>query len=441
MWTGYGYLNSTEIWNNQRVMDYMRGDPVNGQAGMRLITTTVTRGEGGCDYANRLFCDPPLEVNDWRYTNPADDDAPWYDAQVPESAEFAGLFVTEVTGFDSTVNRTVTDNAILGASLGPLRLGGRTMTVTGWLMASTCCGAEYGLGWLTEALIGGTGCGGDCALGEMVMLKCCPTDDCPTAMEYVRYLEQVGLSDGPNVVDRLGSCCTSCGSTMLKVQFTLVSQSPYIFSEVDWCAYRQEFDYTEKWFDFYNCGPCGEAPPATWQPSCGPAVITPPAPFTVTNNCYCDPWCSFTQVCTFDNTQQWNDATGYMEIYAGSIGMRNLKVSAYRNAFGPQGLSCADFIADGIRCRDACAVLEVAELPPNGTLIIDSRTRTVALKLPQGNYVPGLRYISGEAGGPFNWFDVGHCSVLCVVVTVDCLIDIDAYLSIGHVNRYLASGG
>ena len=78
MWLGYGYLNSTEIWNNQRVMDYLLGDPANGRAGLALPTQTITNWDG-CGTSNRLFCDPPLEVDGWRYTTPADDDAPWYD--------------------------------------------------------------------------------------------------------------------------------------------------------------------------------------------------------------------------------------------------------------------------------------------------------------------------------------------------------------------------
>jgi hypothetical protein len=448
MWLGYGYLNSTEIWNNQRVMDYLLGDPANGRAGLALPTQTITNWDG-CGTSNRLFCDPPLEVDGWRYTTPADDDAPWYDPLVPESADFAGLFVTEIAGFDSVVERTFNQGAIMGGSLGPLRLQGRTLTVTGWLRAKTCCAAEYGLSWLQEALIGGSGCT-DCALGEMSMLKCCCTEDCPSTTDYIRYLEQVGLVDGPKVVERRGTCCAACGATNLKVQFTLGVQSPYIFSEVDWCAYQQAFPEEETWTCFYDgvCSACPE-PVTTWQPSCGAATVTVPAPFLVDNNCYCDPWCAKILKCTFDNTNQWNDVTGYIEISTGSGPLKNLKVSGYKNPWAGQtnpdtGLpyTCDDYFADSRwKCAVPCAVLEVAELPAGAVLTIDSRTRTVALRLAGGTYVPGLRYISGAEGSPFDWFDIGYCTNLCVLISVDCSIASDATVSVGHVNKYLVSGG
>lgn len=441
MWAGYGYLNGVELWNNQRTTDYLRGNPVAGLAGLALPTTTVTPWSG-CDYAYELFCDPPLVENAFRYTTPANDDAPWYDSGVPESGEFAGLFVTEVVGFDSVVERSVAQGAIRGSSLGPLRLSGRTITVTGWLRAGSCCGAEYGLRWLAEALIQSTACA-DCAIGEMFMLKCCPTVDCPDAMDYLRYLERVGLVDGPKVVDRMGTCCASCGYTNLKVQFTLVSESPYLFSEVDWCAYEEAFPEEEVQYDFYSgCDDCGEPAVDSFVPDCGPVPVVPPAPYMVPSNCYCDPWCSKQLLCSFENPYQWNDATGYIEISTGNAPLKNLKISGYRNPYADQGLSCADFIAqDGFECIAACAVLEIAELPSGSTLVIDGRTRTVSLRLAGGTYVPGLRYISGEDGGPFGWFDIGYCQTLCLLVTVDCSVAADAQVSIGAVGRFLASGG
>ena len=441
MWSGYGYLNSTEIWNNQRVMDYLLGNPVAGQAGLALQPTIVTPSYS-CGTASRLFCDPPLEADGWRYTTPADDDAPWYDPAVPESADFAGLFVTEVEGFDSVVDRDFSQRALLGGSLGPLRFKGRTITVTGWLRAATCCAAEYGLRWLQEALIGGSGCA-DCSMGELVMLKCCPSEPTPDPADFIRYGEQVGLLDGPKVTDRMGTCCASCGCTNLQVQFSIGSQSPYLFSEVDWCAFEETFPLTEEWCGFFDdCGPCPPPAPSTFTPDCGPAPITPPAPFLVDDNCYCDPWCVKRLTCSFVNTTDWNDQTGILEIHAGSADIKNLKLVAYRNARGAQGLSCEDFFADDSwRCATPCSTIEVAQLPTGSKLTIDSRTRVASLQLAGGVNVPGLRYVSGGDGGPFDWLDLSFCASLCVMVTVDCSVAADATISLGYVNKYLASGG
>lgn len=449
MWSGYGYLNSTEIWNNQRVLDYLLGNPAAGAAGIAQPTTVVTPN-WSCGTANRLFCEPPLGIDDYRYTNVADDDAPWYDPLYPESEQFAGLFVTEMTGFDSIVDRNFTQGALYGGNLGPLKLNGRTITVTGWLRASTCCAAEYGLRWLQEALIGDSGCA-DCALGELVMLKCCPPDDdlSPEAATYIRYLEQVGLVDGPKVTDRQGTCCASCGYTNLQVQFTLASQSPYIYSEPTWCAYNEAFDPTEDWTCFStDCDPCAPSYPTTWTPDCGPAPIVPPAPFVISNQCYCDPWCAKKLTCSFENSAQWNDLTGIVEIKAGSAEIKNLKIQAFKNTMAgmptppdDHPYTCDDFFAGDYRCAARCSVIEIGQLPSGSTLTIDGRTRTVALRLAGGNYVPGLRYISGEDGGPFDWIDIPHCSDLCVLVTVDCSAAADARVTVGYVNKFLASGG
>lgn len=436
MWTGYAYYNGTELWNNQRTIDYLRGNPATMTPGIALPKTVVTPW-AGCGTASRLFCDPPREADGWRYRTPALDDAPWYDPLVPESADFAGLFVTEVTGFDSTVSRAFEAGAVTGSSFGPLKLAGRSLTVTGWLRAGSCCAAEYGLRWLTEALVGG-GCD-DCALGEMTMLKCCPSETTPAAVDYVRYMEQVGLVDGPKVTDRMGTCCAQCGNTDLQVQFTIASQSPYIFGEIEWSLYADTFPTDETWAGFSEWCKCTQtSTPTTWTPSCGGTTVAVPAPYIVDNKCYGNPWCAKALTGDFSNLHQWNDVTGYVEVTTGSKVMKNLQIVAYQNI---KGTACSTFYSSGDWvCATPCATLQVAELPSGARLTIDSRTRQITLRLAGGTYLPGLKYVSG-GDSPFNWFDLGHCQSLCVIVTADCSVAADATVSVGHFPKYLASGG
>jgi len=405
MYVGYGYFNNTELWSNERVVSYLKGDPLGGYPGLRTPSTSFV-ANCGCDTARPLFCDQGSGI-DGAYVSPAADDAPWYDPAVPESAEFAGLFVEDIVGFDSTVRREVSEGAINGGSLGPLKLGTRSVTVTGWLRAKTCCAAEYGLRWLSEALVGNSACQ-DCKLGDLYMLKCCPdaedsicylgetseaqlvtsrnpdvsmdnlgggifrivVDDpdqtfvvsdsegainntdgflstcldgtdplavaeyrftvvgeaiervlylpfaalsavgtapsgdgasitidfdsafvsgCPDLqekvdetnaaitqwlvdfvpaaletvenfsqgrclteqegpdpLEFARFFHRTGLTDGPKVLERRGTCCTSrCGCVNLRVQFTLTSELPYIFGDVDWCLQDSFFPRDE----------------------------------------------------------------------------------------------------------------------------------------------------------------------------------------------------
>lgn len=399
MYGGYGYFNSTEIWNNQRVVAYLKGAPEDGIEGLALPSTSLS-ADCGCD-ALPLYCDQGSGVGG-AYRTPRLDDAPWFDSGIPDSEEFAGFFVTDITGFDSTVRREFTEGALSGGSLGPIRLGGRCMTVTGWLLAKSCCGAEYGLRWLNEALIGNNFCD-DCGYGDLYMIKCCPPegDTCYTVEEsvtetdstatvwftitdngdgtyefvvddsnqanmvsdpagapnntdgpiptcygagysfrfvventigalytflvpfetitafatapsgsgasatftvdtnvegscddvvndilnfttqietylasetsgvaiqtttptqvrcfstnggynptdYVRLLHRVGLVDGPKVIERRGACCSNdCGCVNIKVQFTMCSESPHIFSDIEWCVQDQTFDLVD----------------------------------------------------------------------------------------------------------------------------------------------------------------------------------------------------
>lgn len=442
MYGGYAYGNRTEIWNNQRVLDYLAGNPDTFTLPMKNLAQYVNR-KSSCPGLFAAICDPPEDGE--RYTSPLLDDAPWYDAQIPESADFAGLFVEEVEGFDSVVNRTVADAAIYGGALGPLKLGPREITVTGYLFAETCCAAEYGLHWLTEALIGATGCD-DCAIGEWFMLKCCPPDDAyVNASDYVRSLLRVGLVKGPTVVDRFGTCCEACGYTTLKVQFTIASELPYLFGDLQYALFEETFGAEETYLDFYSfCDDCPSPAEEIWTPECGSATVPLPQIFTVTDPCYCDPWCS-KQLCgTVQNPADWATATTLVSINAGSGPIKNLKISVYDNrayAIG-EPCPCGDISADDYwKCREPCNVLQVAEMPSGSTLTIDSRQRVALLRLAGGAVQPGLRIMSSPNETGFEWLDLPQCNTLCFVITADCTVAADANVSIATAGRYTASGG
>lgn len=388
-----------------------------------------------------------------RYLTPALDGAPWYDEAVAESAEFAGLYVEEVTGFDSVVERELTDLAMVGGSLGPLRYRSRSLTVTGWLRAKTCCAAEYGLSWLAEALVGDNGCD-DCAIGDLSMFRCCVPEGVsdPDPVDYARLLHRVALVDGPKVVDRAGTCCADCSSTMLKVQFTLASESPYIFSDAEWITFEENFNEGPFAYDWsLPCsGDCPETP-EPWVPDCAADAPPAPQPFTFSQPCYCEPWETMRRCASFDNARQWNEVTTYIEVKAGQDEVRNLKIVAFKN---PLGRDCpCDYEADvDWRCVEPCASIGISQIPAGGKLVIDSRVRSVTLVLAGGEAVPGMQFVSSlEEGAPFDWFDIGHCTNLCVVASIgaetsggceevgDVTVP-DAVISIGMVNRFIASG-
>lgn len=240
--SSYGALCADELWNAARLKAYVE----NGIA-PPLFSIKCSGCEGLDQILPCVDSEPPVEG----YQLPELDPAPWYDINVPESKNFAGLLVTDVT-MSAPYTRSVTDNIVSGSVLSRLRTKGRTLVITGWLIGKTCCATTYGLRWLTSALgeppcsdLGCVGCDFD-------FLDCCPSigtgeDDCvrangevfvrpdsdseyENADQYWRRLHGVGVVDGPNVLDCKGrSCGCGCGA-ILQVEFTLQSSSPYLFS-------------------------------------------------------------------------------------------------------------------------------------------------------------------------------------------------------------------
>lgn len=155
------WLGGVEIVNDSRTTAYMRN-------GIKP-ETLVVNGDCGCSNVLALAgCDD-------EYTTPANDNAPWYDPAIPESAEFAGFLSTEFEGLNSTFQRSVTESIGDGASLGRSRFGSRTMTWKGFLFGSSCCGVAYGLRWLGKILQGTRNCGNNCFGDDLELLVCCPT--------------------------------------------------------------------------------------------------------------------------------------------------------------------------------------------------------------------------------------------------------------------------
>ncbi len=372
------------------------------------------------------------------------DSPAWFDPEVPESGDFYGLFVEDITGFDSVVQRDLAPASIYGGSLGPLKLGPRTLTVTGYLFAKTCCGSEYGLHWLNEALIGATGCF-DCALGDFFMLKCCPPAEADP-LDYGRVLHRTGLVDGPKVVDKFGTCCDQCGYTTLKVQFTIASELPYIFSDLTFPVFEEPFpaELYEKCFT--DCIDCPEIEPISFEPDCGVVRTPPPLPFIPDDDCWCEPWVT-KQICaSYTNVADWNSATSFIQIFAGATDLRNLKISAYENPRAdldpPIPCPCGIIADDEYwKCIVPCQELTVSQLPSGSTLTIDSRTRIVSLELAGGTYTSGQGIVGSAGFAGFQWFDLPQCATLCFIISVDARVSDSAWVTIGAAGKFLASGG
>src|SRR3972149_12241495 len=154
------------------------------------------------------------------YVDPVTDDACWVDPLIPESGEYLGLEITKVTGLrDSAFARTATDNIGRGVTLGRARTGSRVFVIEATLIATSCCGMDYGLEFVRRVLENGgcgvgsclTGCAdlGNCGLTCMTGRVCCP-EDIEVADSGLRQWVNVGLVDGLKEGDEEQSACRCC---------------------------------------------------------------------------------------------------------------------------------------------------------------------------------------------------------------------------------------
>jgi hypothetical protein len=201
-------LDGHEIANGRRTADYIRNiDP----AGWNITDA--------CDCESLLRVDAydaPLD-----YTTPAGDNAPWYDAGRPESEEFFGMWPTLIT-LGNVLTREASNRSDIGAFLGPENLRGRSVSVNGYLAASSAEGMYYGERWLTEVLRGCCGCGG----GQLTLLPTCPEVTGEAAQPFFRHLVGVGITDfvpATEVRDGISEC------RIQTVGFQLTSAMPYLY--------------------------------------------------------------------------------------------------------------------------------------------------------------------------------------------------------------------
>lgn len=202
-WYGYGCLGGIEFANDSRFSAYLRN------------------GLLGAFY--QANCDECEAVTDGDvYASPASDPAPWYDPQLLGSDEFLGLGALEIT-VGPVLSRSMASSAVQGGVLSPVRLGPRTVTVSGLLGASSPAGMAYGQRWLNEVL-SGSYCedgGGD----ELVLLPVCPEASYLPVDRAFRMLVGAGIVQGPEI----SKFQNFPFYKVTQVAFQLSASEPYLF--------------------------------------------------------------------------------------------------------------------------------------------------------------------------------------------------------------------
>lgn len=417
------FLNGSEIINNARTVDYIR----NGYG----PSTLRVENDCGCPQSRELAnCDGASST--LPYTSPATDPAPWYSPTIPESIDFAGLFVTEFTGLGSPFFRSVTSTITGGGVLGRLRAKERTLVWRGFLVGRTCCGVSYGLRWLTQQLAGSAASGcGDCSTEDLDLLICCPDTPGPTPCDIgpdilsipnddaFRTLKAVGLIVGPNIISERPTGCSCGASCITEIEFSLVAGQPYLYRQpvtIGDCVLFPPAPVTCVEFikvppgTLADCGDatCPDPASCTHDPRC-PEPSLPVATDEI-ENCACDPF-DPVQTCFSIPTSAFGnffEGVPIITISSGSSALHGVTVRFFEN---PANLSCDVVAADP--CGQ-CDELQVRFIPAFSTLTIDGTTKKITILCPGGIEEPGEKYTTS----PFSW-PVLKCIGTCICIEVD----------------------
>jgi hypothetical protein len=422
----FAAIEGTEIVNAARARAYLLAGY--GPPGLKV--------EGDCDCPEdqlRVL----IGCDDEPYSTPTDDLAPWFDAAIPESADFAGFFPIAFEGLESTYTREVIDT-INGGVLGRLRAAPRTLIWQGYLFGRTCCSVAHGLRWLTSILRQAR-CGSECGGEKLDILVCCPPEavsdtalDCgcgvldpvgiPADNDAFRTLYNVGLVEGP-LVKSQRKAAGRCGcSTIMEIEFSMVAGNPHIYRAPVLLADCETFAVGEcpEWLVVSDPAECPapepgvpiDCPDTTAAVATDPNCPTPTLPpvFTVDESCFCDPFAPVSLCVSVPASTYGFDFQGapVFTIYSGSDVLRSTTIRLVEN---PLSLDCADITTDPC---NFCEFITIRYLPAFSTLTIDGVNRRVTIETPGGDIQSGEQFMVGN----YNW-PLLECIDYCVCATVD----------------------
>lgn len=353
-------------------------------------------------------CEPCVEGD--AYTDPATDDAPWYDPAVPESADVLGVWIEEAR-LGVPWSREARQR-IRGASLGPGRLGGRELQLSGWLYTRSAAATAYGRQWLFEALAGAP-CGGSCDLPDAEIAVYCDGEG-----GGFRTLKRVGLTAfDPEIEPEFPRTCG------FKFEATVTAEIPELFLAAE--AMVEALPIADAEAVCNLCHPCPE--PAADPCACG-ALLDPVrvAPVPDPAASYCEPIEIRRSCVQLSPPHYWRDASAILRIRSGSGPLANLRIRAWPN---PAALDDPDLF----RCQDPCLSIEVGCVPAGAELVIDGTTRQATV-ICGAQALNGYAYLSSGGGQRFEWPDVScHGLMLCVDAdaantAADAELDVDFVL-------------
>lgn len=292
--------------------------------------------------------------------------APWHNRQYPESSEFAGVWVTSVTGLDTTpLSRSITEMTGNGGVAGIHRDSTRAITFEAVLVACTSAGLQYGLNWLSCQLRSTTGESG-AVLGY---LAAHPGRSAVDPSTLWREAHGVVLTKAIEIGDASGGGNgRDTQATMYRVTWEMTASSPYAYRPattlvVDWDTVTTQ---PVNWVHDTGCerpDSCSDMPvlfSTNCVPELLPEVTTPPP--------VCGGCLPISGIESFKF---------HLPTLAAPERCRSSAVSVIVHNTGTEPLNLQGFFRptpEDTRCEDTWFPLQVNGLPPGAELHMDAVT-------------------------------------------------------------------
>lgn len=379
-----------------------------------LGNVTTICGDGEFRGSQTLKCDcPPLywaipdepdgEIVAATYTTPSNDQAPWLDADIPESGQFLGFLVHQVT-MNSVTSRSVTTRVSSsgGGVLGPIRSKERRLDFEVLLFACNELAMEYGYRYLADAL-GSTGCDDTCTSCDAEYRDSCPPLDAPPDWDDLNkgrwILKNAAAVSGPDWMEPPVSGM-ACNVRMVK--FSIVSEFPWKFK----CPVTE----------------CEDEPLAAfpgWEADCVNA-----------EEFFCEQQYAY---CSVSESLIVGETALIISVTAGTVPLQHIDIAITPDKFGYE---CdPDIRPVGYVLAEPCDRIQIPWIPAGSTIVYDTSTETITLSPAGGGSIDGTPFVSTEVGRPPT-FPTLRCGTFCVRVGVsECSVQGDAVMTVQSVHR------
>lgn len=222
MLRGWMELGGNELINSSRLMAHTSLTPTNDLVLAGAACASVCH----VDFIRYDDSWPGLQafLGDSTYTIT---NAPWYNASIPQSAEFLGVWVMKVDGDGPVpVDRTVNGAICSGGIATPNRDAHRVVTTEALLVGCTNAGVEYGLEWLSCQLNAAKSYSGT----TLDYLMAHPENSAAVPGTLLRTMNRVILTREPRVSARYNSSSEQHRQArLMTVDWELSVLDPYVY--------------------------------------------------------------------------------------------------------------------------------------------------------------------------------------------------------------------